>query len=189
MQENLFFDKSKLKACGSNVIIGLTARIRYPELVSIADNVIIDDFTYISTQLHIDEYVHISSGCKIIGGKNATVKLGSFSTLAPNVVLAAGSDDYSKGIAGPHVPLKFKGDVEVGYIDIGKHSIVGANSTILPNVSLFEGAVVGANSMAKTSLDAWTINAGVPTDKIGQRDRERTEQFEAQFQRSLENGR
>ena len=33
--ENLFFDLSKLKSCGANVIIGKTVRIRYPELVEI----------------------------------------------------------------------------------------------------------------------------------------------------------
>jgi acetyltransferase-like isoleucine patch superfamily enzyme len=45
--DNIFFNRADLKHCGSNVIIGKTARIRYPELVSIGDNVIIDDFTYI----------------------------------------------------------------------------------------------------------------------------------------------
>ena len=49
MMKNIFFDESKLKR-GSNVIIGKTVRIRYPELVEIGDNVIIDDFTYISTE-------------------------------------------------------------------------------------------------------------------------------------------
>ena len=49
--ENLFFDKNDLKKCGTNVIIGKTVRIRYPHLVEIGDNVIIDDFTYISTSL------------------------------------------------------------------------------------------------------------------------------------------
>lgn len=67
--ENIFFDLSRLKSIGKNVIIGKTVRIRYPELVEIDDNVIIDDFTYISTALRIHSYVHISSGCKLIGGK------------------------------------------------------------------------------------------------------------------------
>lgn len=62
MSDNIFFHKSELKECGKNVIIGKTVRIRYPELVSIADNVIIDDFTYISTALVISDYVHISAG-------------------------------------------------------------------------------------------------------------------------------
>ena len=62
MNENIFFDLSRLKSCGQNVVIGKTVRIRYPEIVEIADNVIIDDFTYISTQLKIESYVHIAAG-------------------------------------------------------------------------------------------------------------------------------
>ena len=104
--KNIFFDVKKLKHCGNNVIIGKTVRIRYPELVSIGDNCIIDDFTYISTALELIKNVHVSSGCKIIGGKNAKVIMGEFSTLAPNVVLSAGTDDYIGGIATPLVPIK-----------------------------------------------------------------------------------
>src|SRR5205814_435633 len=97
--DNLFFDRTLLKRCGTNVILGKTVRVRYPELVEIGDNVIVDDFTYISTALSIADNVHISAGCKLIGGSDATIRFGQFSTLAPNVVLAAGSDDYVGGIA------------------------------------------------------------------------------------------
>jgi UDP-3-O-[3-hydroxymyristoyl] glucosamine N-acyltransferase len=44
--DNIFFDKSKLKYCGKNVIIGKTVRIRKPEDCIIGDNTIIDDFAY-----------------------------------------------------------------------------------------------------------------------------------------------
>src|SRR5574344_1937313 len=114
--DNIFFDITKLKACGKNVIIGKTVRIRYPEFVEIGDNVIIDDFTYISTKLKLHNNVHIASGCKIIGGKDAFVEMFNFSTLAPNVVLAAGSDDYISGIATPTVPIEYKGNVAIGKI-------------------------------------------------------------------------
>ena len=88
MNENIFFDLNRLKSVGKNVIIGKTVRIRYPELVEIGDNVIIDDFVYISTSLKIHSYVHISSGCKIIGGKHSFVEFKEFSTLSPSVILS-----------------------------------------------------------------------------------------------------
>ena len=75
--DNIFFDTSLLKKCGKNVIIGKTVRIRYPELVELSDNVIIDDFCYISTSLKISSFVHISSGCKILNaqiGENCNFK-------------------------------------------------------------------------------------------------------------------
>ncbi len=181
MSDNIFFDESKLKKCGKNVIIGKTVRIRYPELVEIGDNVIIDDFSYISTALKIENYVHIASGAKIIGGKNCTVYFGSFSTLAPNVVLAAGSDDYMNGLATPLVGPEFKGNVEFGDIKIGAHCIVGAGSVVMPNITLNQGSSLGALSLAKKSLDAWGLYAGVPAKFIRLRNKEKILELEKKF--------
>jgi galactoside O-acetyltransferase len=176
--DNIFFDLSKLKHLGKNTIVGKTVRIRYPELVSIGDNCIIDDFTYISTSLEMGNNVHISAGCKIIGGRGSTVSFDEYSTLSPGVVLAAGSDDYSGGIATPMVPMELKGDAKIGYIRLGKHCIVGSNSVVLPNVTFGEGASVGALSLVKKDLQPWSLYAGVPARKIKNRDREQILNYE-----------
>jgi len=170
-----------LKKCGKNVIISKMVRIRYPELVEIGDNVIIDDFIYISTALKIDSYVHISSGCKIIGGRNSYVQFGRFSTLSPNVVLAAGSDDYIAGIATPLLPIEYKGNAEIGKIIIGEHCIVGANSTVLPNVTFGDGAALGAQSLAKQDLKPWSLYAGIPAKKIKERNRQAIKDLESKW--------
>ena len=179
--ENIFFDISKLKSCGTNVIIGKTVRIRYPELVEIGDNVIIDDFTYISTSLKLHSNIHISSGCKIIGGKNAFVEMFPFSTLAPNVVLSAGSDDYKDGVATPMVPLEFKANATIGKIIINKHCILGANSVVLPNVIFNEGATLGALSLAIKDLEEYTVHAGIPAKPIKARNKLNILKLEQQF--------
>lgn len=179
--ENIFFDVTKLKSCGTNVIIGKTVRIRYPELVEIGDNVIIDDFTYISTSLKLHSHTHISSGCKIIGGKNAFVEMFSFSTLAPNVVLSPGSDDYTDGIATPMVPLKFKACAVIGKIIINKHCIVGAGSVVLPNVIFNEGSTLGALSLANKDLEAYRVYAGIPAKYIKSRNKINILKLEQQF--------
>jgi galactoside O-acetyltransferase len=178
---NIFFNIAELKACGKNVIIGKTVRIRYPELVEIGDNVIIDDFTYISTALKIHSNVHISAGCKIIGGKNSFVEMKEFSTLAPNVVLSAGSDDYVGGIATPMVPMKYKGNAVIGRIILNKHCIVGAGSVVLPNVVFKEGACIGALSLANRSLDEYMLYAGIPMKIIKKRSKEDIINLEKEF--------
>lgn len=170
--ENIFFDIKDLKHCGKNVIIGKTVRIRYPELVSIGDNCIIDDFTYISTALELRSNVHISSGTKIIGGRNSFVSFDEYSTTAPNVVLSAGTDDYSDGIATPMVPLELKANVQIGKIIIGRHCIIGSGSVVLPNVTFHDGACVGALSLVKRDLEAWSLYAGIPAKKIKERNKE-----------------
>jgi galactoside O-acetyltransferase len=184
--KNIFFDLEELKHCGKNVIIGKTVRIRYPELVSIGDNCIIDDFTYISTALELKSYVHISAGAKIIGGKKSSVVMDQFSTLAPNVVLSAGSDDYMGGIATPLVPLEFKGNVEIGTILIGRHCIVGSGSVVLPNVRFNHGAALGALSLVKSDLDEWMLYAGVPARKIRARHKQEILSQEDEYFRSCD---
>jgi Acetyltransferase (isoleucine patch superfamily) len=185
MNENIFFDINQLKSVGQNVIIGKTVRIRYPELVEIGDNVIIDDFTYISTSLKLHSYVHISSGCKLIGGRESYIEFNEFSTLSPGVVLAAGSDDYIGGIATPLVPNVFKGDVRHGKIIIGRHCIVGSNSVILPNVELHDGASVGALSLVNKDLDEWKLYAGIPVKSIKERDKNNILNLEKAFKNNL----
>jgi len=181
MTDNIFFDINRLKKIGKNVIIGKTVRIRYPELVEIGDNVIIDDFTYISTSLRLHNYVHISSGCKIIGGRKSFVEMYPFSTLAPNVVLSAGSDDYSDGIATPLVPIEFKGNAIVGKIILEKHCIVGANSVVLPNVVFNIGACLGALSLANKDLEEWCLYAGIPARLLKKRNSENIQLLEKRF--------
>nr|WP_314898198.1 hypothetical protein [uncultured Flavobacterium sp.] len=176
--ENIFFKISDLKSCGKNVIIGKTVRIRYPHLVEIGDNVIIDDFTYISTALILHSNVHISAGCKIIGGANARVEMLSYSTLAPNVVLSAGSDDYLSGIATPMVTLDFKANAKIGRITLHKHCIVGAGSVVLPDVIFKEGACLGALSLANENLDEYKLYAGIPAKQIKSRNKEEIQELE-----------
>lgn len=184
--DNIFFDIKALKHLGQNVIIGKTVRIRYPELVSIGDNCIIDDFTYISTQLNLEGYVHISSGCKIIGGRQSMLSMDYFSTFSPNVVVAAGSDDYLGGIATPLVPIEYKGNVQYGNIIIGKHCVIGSGSVILPGVNIDEGASVGALSLVNKSLESWGLYAGVPAKKINNRNKEQILAMEADFFKNIQ---
>lgn len=185
--DNIFFDLNKIKSIGKNVIIGKTVRIRYPELVEIGDNVIIDDFVYISTSLCIHNNVHISSGCKIIGGKSSYVEMKSFSTLSPNVVLSAGSDDYTSGIATPMVPMKFKANAIIGKIIINKHCIIGSNSVVLPNVEIGEGTTVGALSLIKANLLNWKVYAGIPVKLINERNKIEILKLEKLYNKELNN--
>jgi acetyltransferase-like isoleucine patch superfamily enzyme len=97
------------------------------------------------------------------------------------VVLAAGSDDYIRGVATPLVQLEYKGAVDVGSIQLGRHCIVGAGSVVLPNVTLQDGAAVGALSLVKRSLEAWSLYAGIPARKIAARDRDAILSLEAKW--------
>ena len=104
-----------------------------------------------------------------------------FSTLAPDVVLSAGSDDYLGGIATPLVPMKFKGNARIGKIILHKHCIVGAGSVVLPDVVFEEGACLGALSLANKSLSEYTLYAGIPARRLKMRNKTDIQNLENEF--------
>jgi acetyltransferase-like isoleucine patch superfamily enzyme len=55
---------------------------------------------------------------------------------------------------------------------IGNHVWVGVQALILPGVTLAEGCVVGAGAVVTKSFEPYSIVAGVPAEKIGERNQE-----------------
>ena len=157
--ENIFFDTSKLKKCGDNVIIGKAVRIRHPEKVSIGDNVIIDDFCYISGEVNIGDYVHIGNGCTLSAGRD-TVTLQPFSAMAPGVKIFAGSSNYLEcGLDIPTVPSAFQYNIISEDVFVERFSLLGANCVVLPGVKIPEGCAFSANVVVKKTMNlkAWHL--------------------------------
>lgn len=57
-------------------------------------------------------------------------------------------------------------------VSIGDHVFVGARATVLPGVTLGEGAVVAAGAVVTHDVEPFAIVAGVPARLIGQRRRD-----------------
>ena len=157
--ENIYFNKKDLHYCGENVIIGKTVRIRSPEKVSIGDNTIIDDFTYISGSLDLREYTHIAAGVSIQGTKNK-ISIGDFVGISSGVRIYAGSSNYVEaGLDLPTIPEKhsWNGIYEDCFID--HFCIIGANSVILPGCKIPKGLTVAANLVVrkKLNLSPWHV--------------------------------
>ena len=164
--ENIFFDTSRLKYKGNNVIIGKTVRIRYPELVELHDNVIIDDFTFISTGLIMKSHSMIEAGSVLMGGKEHRITIDNHCSVAPNCTLLCSTNDFHSSIVLTKNNLDYQKFI-TGDILFGPHVIIGANSVVLPNVNIGQGVRVGANSLVDKNLDEWTLYAGSPVKKIG----------------------
>ena len=49
--------------------------------------------------------------------------------------------------------------------------MVGHNVTIMPGVTIGEGATVGAKSYVTRDCEAWGIYVGIPARKIGEKSR------------------
>ena len=159
------------KSVGANVQISTRASIYGIENIALGDNVRIDDFaTLIATNdLTIDSFVSIHNYCFLAA--RAGIHLMDFTTLAPASKVFSASDDYhGKHLTGMMVPEHMTGGVS-GPIIIEKHAIIGANSIVMPNLTLREGTSVGANSMVRASTDAGSIYCGTPAIKQGNRSR------------------
>ena len=172
MKNTAYFSKKELKDIGFNtigedVLISRKASIYNTHNISIGSHVRIDDFSVLSggKEISIGDYVHIGCFCGLYGGTG--IVIGSFSTLSSRVALYSESDDFSgDSLTNPTISLEFKPGYISGKISIHDHVVVGTNSTILPGVSIEEGAVIGAHSLVKDNCGTWTINAGVPAKMI-----------------------
>lgn len=145
----------------------------------------IDDFLVISLgdeKSVIGAFVHIAPFC-LISGKNGFI-IGDFSGLSAGVKIYTASADYSgRAISHPPTPKAFRRPQE-GPVIIGRHCILGANTVVLPGVTIPDGVAVGANSLVNETLDPWMIYAGNPVKAIGERLKGCLEK-EAQFIQTL----
>jgi acetyltransferase-like isoleucine patch superfamily enzyme len=160
--------KIGFKSLGQNVRVSDRASIYNVEQIEIGDHSRIDDFCVISGKIKIGRNVHIAPHCLVAGGDEGVI-FEDFTGLAYHVQVFTQSDDYTGvTLTNPTVPAEYK-NVLKKKIQIGRHSIVGAGSIILPGVILAEGTSVGAMSLVRKSTDPWSIYVGNPAKKIKER--------------------
>lgn len=170
---------------GQDVIIWPMAKIVSPEVISIGDSVIIDDFVFImgGKRTAIGSFVHIASFVSITGGGELIIE--DFVGLSSGTRVFTGDDDYLGGsLTGPTVPHPYRVPIR-SFLHIKKHAIIGANTVILPGVTIGEGAAIGANSLVKKDCEPWTVYAGSPAKAIKSRPKERILELETQLRNEV----
>ncbi|MGZ8261984.1 MAG: acyltransferase [Methylotenera sp.] len=158
---------------GRNVRIARTCSIIGAENISIGDNVRIDGYcTIVATgngYLNLGSYIHIGGYCALLAAEGIVME--DLTTISWGIKIFTRSDDFSGNhMTNPTVPAKYT-DIKAGPVTLKRHSLVGANSVILPEVTLGEGVAVGALSMVTKSLDDWGIYTGIPAKRIKDRSR------------------
>ncbi|HEY8542085.1 MAG TPA: acyltransferase [Pseudothermotoga sp.] len=156
------------KRLGKNVLISRKASIYGAEKIEIGDNVRIDDFCILSGRIKLGNFIHIAAGTFLFGG-NSGIEMEDFSGLSSRVVVYAVNEDYSgKFLTNPTVPEKYR-KVEEAKVLIKKHAIVGTGTTILPGVTIGEGASIGAMSLVTKDIPEWMIAVGIPAKPVNER--------------------
>jgi len=158
---------------GRDVYIFPGGRILRPQFIWIGDHVRIGKHAEIFARpgrsrskeylLEICNNVHIGSH-NIIGARRSVV-LEENALLGPGVIVL----DHTHQYENVEVPIKDQ-DVTEGPIRIERDCWIGANVFILPNVTIGQHAVVGANSVVNRDIPPYTLATGAPARVIKQYD-------------------
>lgn len=103
----------------------------------------------------------INFGC-LFDGRKFHIRTGDDVSIGPEAsILTLGHDPQSPDFAD-----------RGGDVAIGNHVWIGYRALILPGVTIGEGAVVGAGAVVTKNVEPFTIVAGNPARKIGERNRD-----------------
>jgi galactoside O-acetyltransferase len=130
------------------------------ENIEFGKNIIIDDFVFIyaKKKMKIGNHVHIASFSSITGGESLVME--DFSGLSSGVRIFTGSEDFVDwGFGNPTIDEKYR-NVKRGSVHIGKFCVIGANSVILPGVTIGEGVSISAGSVISKDLEPWGVYVG-----------------------------
>ena len=171
--ETSYYSEEELKNLnfqnlGTNVSISRKASIYGAEYISIGDHVRIDDFSILSGQITIGNYVHIGAGCYLFGG-DIGIDIDDYSGCSHHVCIYAISDDYSgNAMTNPTIPNEYR-NLRRAKVHIEKYVIIGSGSIIFPAITIGEGTAIGSLSLVKESTNPWKIYSGNPARTIGLR--------------------
>lgn len=158
------------KHIGKGVCISRKASFYRPDLMSIGDEVRIDDFCVVSGNVQVGNYVHIAAHVCLFGGDTGIV-IGDFAGVSSRCAVYAESDNYSGNyFTNPTLPDEYR-NIIAGQVRIGKHVVIGSGCTVLPGVVLDEGCAVGSMSLVNKSMEAWGVCIGIPCRRIKDRER------------------
>lgn len=99
----------------------------------------------------------INDGCYLLA--KAKIEIGNNSTLAYRVTILTGADPN-----GPYNALSVLYPAKIEPVKIGNDVWVGANSTILPGVTIGDFSVVAAGSVVTKDVPSGVLVAGVPAE-------------------------
>jgi galactoside O-acetyltransferase len=162
------YNQKLFKSCGKDVYVSGNVEIMRPWLISIGHNVMIDSYLFCTTKAWLGNYIHIGPHCSICGGEKGVLLMDSFSGMSAGCQIICGSDDFANGtgLRNPTVPDKYRCDLTVKPITFEAFVTIGANTTVLPGVTLGIGSCVGADSLVIRDTEPWTLYFGRPAKPI-----------------------
>ena len=160
------FIKARLGGHGKSTRFRLCATLRGHENIHLGDHFHSGKHLYMYA--HNNGYLQLGNNCSVnsnvqLGAANGKIIMGNNILIASNVVLRAADHGVARNeliVSQAH---------ESGEIVIEDDVWIGANAVVTTNVTLRKGTVVGAGAVVTSSTEPYSIVAGVPARKIGER--------------------
>lgn len=119
-----------------------------------------------TSKIEVGDYTSFQVNSTLLG----EVKIGSYCILAPNLFISSGGHVFKQN--PPH--LIRNQDENKAYSNTDKVQIdedcwVGINVVVMPGITIGRGAIIGSNSVVNKNVAPYSIFAGVPAKKIGER--------------------
>lgn len=165
--------KLKIRGFSNNIRIGNNVRI-------LGD---IDLRNRENGRIIIHDDVMIEGDCRFVSARDGVVEIGQGSVVTAYAIINGGADVIvgQNVILGPRVSINanehiFRRDAPVmsqGFIHapvyIEDDCWIASNVCITKGVRLGKGSVIGSNAVVLRDTEPYSINAGVPSQKIGER--------------------
>ncbi len=110
-----------------------------------------------TSKLVIADNVKLNSGVMLNADKGGSILIGENVLIGPNTTLRAANHIFSD----KNIPIIKQGH-SAGKIIIKKNAWLGANVTVLPSVTIGEGAIIAAGSVVNKSVPDFQIFGGIP---------------------------
>ncbi len=153
------FQKSRSFHISSGCIIKGSENITMGNDVCVLYNCYL--YAHNNGSIKIGDGVNFNSSVMVNAADDGQIAIGKNASFGPNVVIRASDHKYQK----MGVPIKEQGHTG-GKITIGEDVWVGSNCVILPNVTIGDGAVIGAGAVVNRDIPPYALACGVPAKVV-----------------------
>ena len=115
-------------------------------------------------QINIGSHVYFNSHVMINADLGGLIRIGDHVSIGPNVVMRASNHIFEDR----NIPIQKQGH-RPGKIMIEDDVWIGANVTVLSDVTIGKGAVIAAGAVVTKDVPSYSIVGGIPAKEIAQR--------------------
>ena len=135
----------------------------------------VGDFSFLGwgCEMHIPEgFVSIGKRCHVTGWVlgHEGVEIEDYVACGGTLLSVTDSSRGGYRMGGPMIPREQR-HLRRGKVVVEKDAFIARNSTVMPGVTIGEGAVVGPFSLVMQDVKPWTVVAGVPAVKTSVREK------------------